>query len=118
MKRVLTGFLIFTCLFFSATRYLRLFGLAYGSTSNAVHSSHAQVEENSNSKSSFETKLKTQVKRFGRYFQVSNAHFILNVELVVQAWSCIGLLLCFIVLFFRIEPIAVSLRSPPARLLS
>ena len=115
MKRILIGFLVFTCLLFSASAYLRLFQAAYGNIPDDGYSTGGQTDKLT-AKNSFEIKLTKQVKHFKRYFHAGNGHFVLSVEKVIRAWNCLGLLACFMFLFFLVHFFSLSLRSPPAKL--
>ena len=114
MKKITAGFLIFTCLFFSANFYLRLFQATYGGIPDTSYSKDGQTGP-AQPQGSFETRFIKKVKHFKRYFYVGNRHFIPNVEQVVYAFSCMGLFVCFTVQLSTVHSFSVYLRSPPGK---
>src|SRR3989338_4630461 len=106
MKKIAAGFLIVSCLFFSASARLPLL-----QQSGAVQS--IKPTGSPCAKNLVGAKLSVRGKYFRRFFALGHGYFIPRVTKIVHTWASAGFLVFYIILFSSVYLFLADLRAPP-----
>lgn len=113
MKKISAGFLAFACLTLSVRFGLPLLQEIFDKNSFSVDSESGQISK-TNVESFSKTKLVAKNKVLRRPLYTHDANFVFKVKEFSFSGSCVGFLVCCLILFFSICSFFVHLRSPPA----
>jgi len=115
MKKILVGFLTYSCLSLFVTARVPLHHKIYTDKSSPAYSVQKQVN-GTHFKNFLPKKISAKRNHSKRLFRFDKNSFIPDATKVIYAWKFIGFLVCFSALFFSAYLFSVSPRSPPAKL--